>query len=173
MFFKYAVFATLVAAISCDVSHLQRPSTHLLTPFPAFKPARVNTFQQPRPVYYTTPAPVYYKSQEANFQIKKHDSHIKNDGSYQYSYETENGISAHENGYAVPVGQNQIATVAQGSFQWTSPEGKPILISYVADENGYRPEGDLPTPPPIPAAIQRALDWIAAHPQPTEPKRRF
>ncbi|XP_017785746.1 PREDICTED: endocuticle structural glycoprotein SgAbd-2-like [Nicrophorus vespilloides] len=174
MFFKYAIFASLAVIISCDVSHLQKPSTHLLTPFALNKPTvrNVNAFQR-RPVYYTTAAPIHYKTQEPNVQIKKHESEIQKDGSYKYSYETGNGIAAYEDGYAFPVGQNQVSTVAQGSFQWTSPEGKQVLISYVADENGYRPEGDLPTPPPIPAAIQKALDWIAAHPQKSEQQKRF
>ncbi|XP_017785743.1 PREDICTED: endocuticle structural glycoprotein SgAbd-8-like [Nicrophorus vespilloides] len=157
------IFILSFWTVYCDVSHLQKPSTHLLTPF-ASKPS----VRETSPVYYTTPGSVHYKANEANLQIKNQDTSIKNDGSYHYSYETENGIAAHENGYVLPAGQDQVDTVAQGSFQWTSPEGKPVLISYVADENGYRPEGDLPTPPPVPAAIQKALDWIAAHPEPTE-----
>lgn len=52
-----------------------------------------------------------------------------------------------------------------GSFGWISPEGENVQISYVADENGYQPQGDiLPTPPPVPIEIQRALAYIAAHP---------
>ncbi|XP_060651808.1 larval cuticle protein 1-like [Drosophila nasuta] len=53
----------------------------------------------------------------------------------------------------------------KGSFNYTSPEGEHVLITYVADENGYQPSGAvLPTPPPIPVEIQRALEWIALHP---------
>ncbi|EDW74222.1 uncharacterized protein Dwil_GK21497 [Drosophila willistoni] len=52
-----------------------------------------------------------------------------------------------------------------GSFEWVSKEGEHIRVQYVADENGYQPQSDiLPTPPPIPAAIARAIEWIAAHP---------
>ncbi|KRG05069.1 larval cuticle protein III/IV [Drosophila mojavensis] len=54
---------------------------------------------------------------------------------------------------------------SKGTFSWVSPEGVPVSLTYVADENGYQPQSDLlPTPPPIPAEIQRALEWIAAHP---------
>lgn len=41
----------------------------------------------------------------------------------------------------------------------------------MANEEGFQPQGaHLPTSPPIPEAILRALDWIAAHP-PVEEQR--
>ncbi|XP_017124641.1 cuticular protein 47Eg [Drosophila elegans] len=54
-----------------------------------------------------------------------------------------------------------------GQQSWTSPEGEAVSLTYVADANGYQvlsANPPLPTPPPIPEAIQRALEWIAAHP---------
>ena len=49
-----------------------------------------------------------------------------------------------------------------GSFSYTSPEGVPITLNYVADENGFHAEGaHLPTPPPIPEAIAKALAYNA------------
>lgn len=88
--------------------------------------------------------------------------------SVRFRYETANGIQAQEQGVARAVGQ-EVSIAAQGSFAYTSPEGEQISLAYVADENGFQPQGaHLPTPPPIPAAIQRALEYIAAHPQPEE-----
>ena len=56
---------------------------------------------------------------------------------YHFSYETGNGIQAQEQGYLKNPGiKDAEAQVAQGSFSYTSPEGIPISISYVADENG-------------------------------------
>lgn len=53
------------------------------------------------------------------------------------SYETANGIAAQEQGYLKNLGvKDAEAQVAQGSFSYTSPEGIPITITYVADENG-------------------------------------
>ncbi|KAH8403790.1 hypothetical protein KR215_002812, partial [Drosophila sulfurigaster] len=53
----------------------------------------------------------------------------------------------------------------KGSFSYVAPGGEHVVINYVADENGFQPSGDvLPTPPPIPVEIQKALEWIAAHP---------
>lgn len=88
------------------------------------------------------------------------------DGSYSWSYETGNGIQAQEQGALKNVGGEGEAMVAQGSFSYTDSEGNPISLTYVADENGFQPQGaHLPTPPPIPAEILRALEYIAAHPE--------
>ncbi|XP_026750980.2 endocuticle structural glycoprotein SgAbd-2-like [Galleria mellonella] len=88
-------------------------------------------------------------------------------GNYEYSYETGNGIYAQERGYLKNAGvKDAEAQVAEGSVSYTSPEGVPIQLTYVADENGFRPEGaHLPTPPPIPEAIARALQYIQSQPQ--------
>jgi Insect cuticle protein len=86
-----------------------------------------------------------------------------------HSYETANGISADESGYSKPIQsedpENTQAQVAEGRFSYTGDDGQVYTITYVADENGFQPRGDhLPTPPPVPAAIQRALDYIASLP---------
>lgn len=76
------------------------------------------------------------------------------DGSYNYAFDTSNGISQQESGLG---GQS-----AQGSFNYVSPEGQPIQISYVADQFGYRAAGSaIPVAPEIPPAIARALAYIA------------
>lgn len=84
--------------------------------------------------------------------------------------ETGNGIVAEEHGeYKPGAKEDEGAEHVQGSFQYTAEDGTPVRIQYVADENGYQPQGDiLPTPPAVPAAIARALEYIAAHPQPEE-----
>lgn len=92
---------------------------------------------------------------------------------YCYSYDTENGISVAEQGTPKFIGPNQIESV-RGQFSYTAPDGTPILLTYTADENGFLPNGaHLPTPPPIPVAIQRALAHNAAHPEEEEPYRRY
>ncbi|XP_075159604.1 pupal cuticle protein Edg-78E-like [Haematobia irritans] len=78
------------------------------------------------------------------------------EGNYAYAFETSNGIQQQEAGNPAGVA---------GSYEFVSPEGEKFLVSYTADENGYQPVGDhLPTPPPIPEAIVKALEYIAAHP---------
>lgn len=87
-----------------------------------------------------------------------------------FSYETENGISASQQGAPKQIDKD-IVVVAQGSYQYAGPDGE-VRVEYVADENGYQPTGNvLPTPPPIPPAIVRLLEYIAAHPPPPEPSK--
>ncbi|KAJ0179905.1 hypothetical protein K1T71_004496 [Dendrolimus kikuchii] len=117
----------------------------------------------------STAAPVYnvqvsrVVADARNAQIVKLSNEINPDGSYSYFYETDNGIAAQEQGVPRDLGGNPPVrpVVAQGSFSYTSPEGVPVSLRYIADENGFQPESSaLPTPPPLPPQIARALAYI-------------
>ncbi|XP_047515217.1 endocuticle structural glycoprotein ABD-4-like [Pieris napi] len=89
------------------------------------------------------------------------------DGSYKWLYETGNEINAEESGYVKNLGkgEGEEVQVAEGKFSYKSPDGTPIVLSYIADENGFQPQGDhLPTPPPIPPEIQKALEYLKTLP---------
>ncbi|XP_026328708.1 uncharacterized protein LOC113236755 [Hyposmocoma kahamanoa] len=107
--------------------------------------------------------------------IIRQEQIINPDGSYRYSYETGNGISAEEQGYVKNQGvPEQEAQTAQGQYQYTAPDGQLIQLSYIADENGFQPQGaHLPTPPPIPEEIRRALDHLATLPPPSHGDRDY
>ncbi|XP_049865988.1 endocuticle structural glycoprotein ABD-4-like isoform X2 [Pectinophora gossypiella] len=98
--------------------------------------------------------------------ILRQDSQVNGDGSYQYSFETGNGISADQKGDLKKVGDVEALEVS-GQFKYPG-DGGDIQLTYVADENGYQPQGaHLPTAPPVPEPIQRALAYLAtAPPQP-------
>ncbi|XP_017759809.1 PREDICTED: endocuticle structural glycoprotein SgAbd-3-like [Eufriesea mexicana] len=87
------------------------------------------------------------------------------DGTYVNNFETSNGISHSESGQPKQV-DNETPVVSQGSDSYVAPDGQQVSITYVADENGFQVQGShIPTSPPIPPEIQRALEWNAAHPE--------
>jgi len=86
------------------------------------------------------------------------------------SFETSNGISHKEQGQPKqvpdPTGKDSTAVVSQGSDSYTAPDGQQVSITWNADENGFQVQGShIPTAPPIPPEIQRALEWNLAHPE--------
>lgn len=87
---------------------------------------------------------------------------------YAFSFETGNGIQAQEVGTLKKATRPDTTDVivATGSVSYTAPDGQVITLNYSADdENGFQASGaHLPTPPPIPPAIQKALDYIASQP---------
>lgn len=72
---------------------------------------------------------VYGQDQHA--QVLRSTSNIDPNGAYEYSFETNNGIQAHESG----VGGHS----AQGAVHYTAPDGTPIELNYIANENGFQP----------------------------------
>lgn len=81
-------------------------------------------------------------------------SDVRPDG-FDVEEETSNGIHVDSHGDA----QGNI----KGTFSYVSPEGETIKVSYTADAEGYHPD-NLPTPPPVPAHVIKAQEYIAAHP---------
>jgi hypothetical protein len=90
-------------------------------------------------------------------------------GNYAFVYETEGGILQKEVGSRKYEGTDAETQLIQGSVQYNAPDGTPVALSWTADEFGAQVSGThLPTPPPIPPEIQRALDWLAKQPSTTE-----
>ncbi|KAJ1529799.1 hypothetical protein ONE63_006544 [Megalurothrips usitatus] len=83
-------------------------------------------------------------------------------GPYRLAYSTENGIQASEEGHLIAGAEGGVIA-AQGSYSYTGPDGVQYTVNYIADDNGFRAEGEhLPTPPPIPAEILKSLEENAA-----------
>jgi hypothetical protein len=109
-------------------------------------------------------------------QIVRSEVENNGDGSYSYRYELSDGTIVEERGtLKAPLpGTDEPIQVAEGSYQYYSPEGELIKVDYKADEGGFQPVGaHLPTPPPIPPEIQKALEIIYrnAADQAKNPKR--
>ncbi|EDV99020.1 GH13277 [Drosophila grimshawi] len=99
-------------------------------------------------------AGLYVPDSDRNTQILKKEVDVAPNGNFNYEYETSNGIAEQRSGM-------EGATV-QGGSSYTSPEGIPISISYVADEFGYYPVGDHI--PKVPDYILKSLEYIRNHP---------
>ncbi|XP_073811895.1 larval cuticle protein 4-like [Musca autumnalis] len=93
---------------------------------------------------------------DVNAEITELTSDVRPDG-FNYAVGTSNGI--HE------VAAGDASGNVQGSYEYTSPEGEHISVTYTADDSGYHPVSDhLPQPHPIPPHILKAIEYIHAHP---------
>lgn len=82
-----------------------------------------------------------------------------------FRYETGNNIIAEETGFLKDFSEEHPngVLVQHGHYEYTAPDGQLVNVQYTADEHGFRATGDhIPTPPPIPAEIQKGLDQIYA-----------
>uniref|UniRef100_A0A1B0GBG1 Uncharacterized protein n=1 Tax=Glossina morsitans morsitans TaxID=37546 RepID=A0A1B0GBG1_GLOMM len=99
--------------------------------------------------------------EDVHAEVKELKSDVRADG-FDFTLDTTNHIHEQASGDA----HGNI----HGDFEWVSPEGVHVKVAYVADEEGYHPSSDLlPTPPPVPEAILKALEYLKAHPQKEEP----
>ncbi|XP_037939264.1 endocuticle structural glycoprotein SgAbd-5-like [Teleopsis dalmanni] len=85
---------------------------------------------------------------EEDVQILKYDNdNIGVDG-YNFAFETSDGVSRKETATLKNAGTENEAISVQGSVSWVSPDGTHYTLNYLADENGFQPEGDhLPVAP--------------------------
>lgn len=58
-----------------------------------------------------------------------------------HSYETSDGVSRSEEAVVKNVGTEEEGIEVHGVITWTAPDGEQYTLKFVADENGYRPEG--------------------------------
>lgn len=58
-----------------------------------------------------------------------------------FSYETSDGVSRQEEAELKNAGSENEAISVRGSYSWTAPDGQVYTVNYIADENGFQPEG--------------------------------
>ncbi|NP_001166730.1 cuticular protein RR-1 motif 18 [Bombyx mori] len=146
-----AVFVTVITAVSAGQVYINQLVDQALTQpdYPS------GVYQQEYPAYHPQPfVPNHQPEKEARILSYMSQNHGH---AYQYAYESENGIKAQE------VGQDEgSGKKVQGSYSYKGDDGQVYEVSYIADEHGFRAEGaHLPTPPPIPEAILKALETNA------------
>ncbi|XP_026273555.1 endocuticle structural glycoprotein SgAbd-3-like [Frankliniella occidentalis] len=110
--------------------------------------------------------------QQRPIAILSQDAVVNSDGSFHSRFETEDGVRRQEVGQLRQLGGKDVAEVVQGQVQYSDREGNQYDLRFTADENGYHPEGaHLPQPPPIPAEIQRSIEYNLAHPEEDESQK--
>ncbi|XP_026729274.1 larval cuticle protein 1-like [Trichoplusia ni] len=75
------------------------------------------------------------------------------EGSYTYDFKSEDGISRQETGTVKEVidaeNKPQKVIVVRGSYTYYNEEGKPVTITYYADETGFHAEGEVIPKAPV------------------------
>jgi len=57
------------------------------------------------------------------------------------SYETSDGVSRQEQAELKNVGTENEALSVRGTITWVAADGQTYTLNYLADENGFQPEG--------------------------------
>ncbi|XP_055912844.1 cuticle protein CP14.6-like [Eupeodes corollae] len=69
---------------------------------------------------------------------------------YKYAVETSDGKAASEQGIVKNVGAENEAIAVQGQYSYVGPDGVTYTVTYIADENGFQPQGaHLPVAPSL------------------------
>lgn len=77
-------------------------------------------------------------------------------------FESADGVKREEEGSQKQITPEDAGATKKGSWSYTAPEGDNVQMSFVADENGFVPQGShLPVAPEPSPAIKRALAQIA------------
>ncbi|XP_039487599.1 larval cuticle protein 65Ag1 [Drosophila santomea] len=68
-----------------------------------------------------------------------------NADSYSYKFETSDGTKQEQRGSLKNLGPEDDALQVAGSYSFVDQDGQTHTINYVADENGFQPQGeDIP-----------------------------
>ncbi|XP_023954084.2 endocuticle structural glycoprotein SgAbd-1-like [Bicyclus anynana] len=161
---------TVITSVVTEAVTERNPSTS-----PAPRTVVPKTFTKRPPEYN----PVFKKIRQRDPVVKIVDEKnfvFSHSGNFHYSFEGGDGTKVSSQGELKTFEDDKTGEAVVGSVFYKDNDGNDVSLSYTADENGYRPHGaHLPTPPPIPPAIARALKYLATAttPEPvTKPSTR-
>ncbi|XP_039485130.2 larval cuticle protein 65Ag1-like isoform X1 [Drosophila santomea] len=84
---------------------------------------------------------------DADVTILRLESDVQPEG-YNFALETSDGKKHEEQGQLKNAGTEDEAIVVRGSYSFVADDGQTYTVNYVADENGFQPEGaHLPNVP--------------------------
>nr|CAD7423102.1 unnamed protein product [Timema monikensis] len=84
---------------------------------------------------YTTSALANYTTEAGRYFSKCSWAH-------DFRYESGDGSTRQENGVINNPGTQVEAAAVTGSYSYIAPDGTPITVNYIADENGFQPIGN-------------------------------
>ncbi|XP_016955715.1 larval cuticle protein 65Ag1-like [Drosophila biarmipes] len=68
--------------------------------------------------------------------------------SYSFNFKTSDGQQGEAKGVLNNVGSDHESLAVKGSFSYVGDDGKTYEVTYIADENGFQPQGaHLPVAP--------------------------
>ncbi|KAG8041460.1 hypothetical protein G9C98_002753 [Cotesia typhae] len=75
--------------------------------------------------------------------VKSYENDNTGFDNYRYSYELSDGQQKEESGELRTVpGAESPFYVVRGSYTWRDQEGRAYTVTYIADENGFQPNGE-------------------------------
>ncbi|XP_068143001.1 larval cuticle protein 65Ag1-like [Drosophila tropicalis] len=67
---------------------------------------------------------------------------------FKYGFETSDGTKHEAAGKLINAGAENEAIAVRGSFSFVADDGQTYTVNYIADENGFQPQGaHLPVAP--------------------------
>ncbi|KAH8304032.1 hypothetical protein KR018_006400 [Drosophila ironensis] len=72
--------------------------------------------------------------------ILKSDSDVGPEG-FVFGYETSDGQKADASGVLNNVGSDHESLAVKGSYSFVADDGQTYTVNYIADENGFQPQG--------------------------------
>ena len=131
-------------AISVSAA-VDRPTVDLLAPFDGNNagfagPKSIKQAPQSKISNQFSQSPLKSTSADGAAQTVRFENDVSPDGSYQYAFETDNGIQAQERGTPAQIDENTQTMNVQGGYSYTAPDGSIISMTYVANENGFQPQ---------------------------------
>ncbi|XP_013116553.1 larval cuticle protein 65Ag1-like [Stomoxys calcitrans] len=76
----------------------------------------------------------------AEVAIVKSESDVGPD-SFSYAYETSDGTKSEASGNVIHAGTEEEGIAIKGSFSFVADDGQTYTVNYIADDNGFQPQG--------------------------------
>ncbi|XP_035786906.1 larval cuticle protein 65Ag1-like [Anopheles aquasalis] len=73
-----------------------------------------------------------------NAKVLRYENVQDGDSSYKFAFESDDGISRQEQG---ELKNEQDGLNVQGNFKFVADDGQEYVVQYVADAQGFQPEG--------------------------------